>query len=335
MGDYFTASAYTGCSNSLLATTIVEETTSAGKGPAHRMAWFGRERDACVDLQVSRVTAGPPSGSTDPLRGGGTVSVGDTTWNTGSAGSGPTTTTYYLSRDTSLGGTDVRLGDRTVGAVGAGGSSLAINQWMTLPTGSFGTFYVIACADDPNTIDEVSDSNNCAVSSDIAVQWTINRSFSPTAPLWDRSVADTTMTGTIAAGGRVVVAASGRVLPVIDPNAPITPDMTKAPEALPWDVFLTIDKRITSSAKIIGKIPTGPLKPTPLPGGPLKQWQGMVKATVRLPSVIPPGRYWLHVCAPVALDDPNPGSNCSAVRQALVVRQGPVRTPSMRSRAIN
>ena len=320
LGDYFTASAYTGCSNTLLATTIVEETTSAGKGPAHRMAWFGRERDACVDLQVSGVTAGPPSGSADPLRGGGTLSVGDTTWNTGATSVGPTTTTYYLSRDTSLSGADLRLGDRAVGALSANASSLAINQWMTLPDNAFGSYFVIACADDPTTVDEVSDTNNCAVSAAVTVQWTINPGIMLSGPLWDRSVTDPTVTGAISPGARVVVAAGGHVTPVIDPRIPITPDLTKGPEAVPWDVFLTVDTRITDSAKIIGKIPTGPLKPTPLPGGPFKQWRGTVKATVRLPSVMPPGRYWLHVCAPVALDDPNPGSNCSTVKQALVPR---------------
>ncbi len=131
---------------------------------------------------------------------------------------------------------------------------------------------------------------------------------------------DPTVTGGIGPGARVVVAASGSVTPIIDPRTPITPDLTKAPEVVPWDIFLTIGKRSTDSARIIGKIPTGPLKPTPLPGGPLQQWRGTVKATVRLPSVMPPGRYWLHVCAPVTMDDPNPASNCSTIKTALVPR---------------
>ena len=318
LGDYFTASAYTGCSNSLLATTIVEETVGTTAGPAHRVAWFGRERDGCVDMQVSGVTAGPVSGSTDPLRGGGTMAVGDTTWNTGSTAVGGTTTTYYLSRDTALSGADVRLGDRAVGSLAAGGSSLAINQVVTLPDGAFGTYVVIACADDPSTVDEVSDTNNCAASDAVQLGWTINRGFVLTSPMWDRSVSDTRVVGAITPGARIVVGASGRITPVVDPASPITPDLTKAPEALPWDVFLTVDKRITSTAKPIGKIPMGPIKTIPLPGGPLKQWMGSAKATLRLPSIMPPGRYWLHVCAPVQLDDPQPATNCSTVKKPLI-----------------
>ena len=320
LGDYFTAAAYTGCSNSLLATAIVERTIDSVAGPAHRWAWFGRESDGCVDLQESGVTAGLPASASGPLRGGDVIAVGDTTWNTGSAASGPTTTAYYLSRDAALSGADVHLGDRTVGAIAAGSSSVGTNQLLTLPSNTFGQYNVIACADDPSTIDEVSDTNNCAASEEISVEWSLKSAGVLHTPMWDRSPEGIKMAGVVRPGGQIVVTGSGRISPVIDPAQPIGPNVTTAPEAIPWDVFLTIDKRITATAKPIGQIPAGPIKPTPLPNGPMKQWTGAIRGIVRLPAIMPTGRYWLHVCAPLLADDPQPASNCSTIGRPLVPR---------------
>lgn len=49
-------------------------------------------------------------------------------------------------------------------------------------------------------------------------------------------------------------------------------------------------------------------------------WVGAIKGMVRLPAIIPTGRYWLHVCAPLLTDDPQPASNCSTVGRPLVPR---------------
>ena len=49
-----------------------------------------------------------------------------------------------------------------------------------------------------------------------------------------------------------------------------------------------------------------------------RMWVGAIKGMVRLPAITPTGRYWLHVCAPLLTDDPQPASNCSTVGRPLV-----------------
>ncbi len=313
-GDYFTAAAYTGCSNSMLATSIVEQTSGGVIGVAHRWAWFGRERDACVDLQVSGVTAASTSGGA--IVGGEQVSLGDTTWNTGATASPSSTTTYFLSRDASLSGADVTLGSRSVGAISAGSSSVAMNQVFSLPVRAAGSYQVIACADEPDTFDEVSDTNNCSASAVFDVQW----GAGVVSLLWDRTISDPVWKGLGTPGSRLSVTALGRILPFVNPQADLGHLTTSVPEMIPWDVFLTVDPKPSFVGRLIGRIPTGPIKPIPLPGGPLKQWVGTASAGVRLPTVLPAGRYFIRVCAQVRGDDPHMAANCATAKQPLVIK---------------
>jgi subtilase family serine protease len=106
------------------------------------------------DLTVTVVTA-PASA----VRGT-TVTVGDTSANTGAAAVGVTTTTYYLSGNKTVEATDVVLGSRTVIALGPGASHSG-QLSVTIPAGhATGTHYVLAKTDSGNVVAESSESNN-------------------------------------------------------------------------------------------------------------------------------------------------------------------------------
>jgi hypothetical protein len=91
--------------------------------------------------------------------------VGDTVLNQGQLATVATTTTYYLSLDPFKSGNDKELdGQRTVGPLDPGATSTG-SVGVIVPTNApLGTYYLLACADDPNRIAESNDDNNCAAS---------------------------------------------------------------------------------------------------------------------------------------------------------------------------
>jgi subtilisin family serine protease len=107
------------------------------------------------DLVVTAVTA--------PLKAqaGQTIALSGTVQNVGSALLPAQTSTlaYYLSSDTVLGGGDVLLGTRTVPGLGAGAASAGTTM-VTVPAVPVGSYFVIARADDGNTISEARENNN-------------------------------------------------------------------------------------------------------------------------------------------------------------------------------
>jgi subtilase family serine protease len=106
------------------------------------------------DLLVSAITA--------PTRAaaGATISVTDTTKNTGGGGSGPSTTAFYLSANLTLDAGDPRLtGTRAVGSLVADASSVGTTT-VALPLVPPGTWYLMANADDPNAVVETQETNN-------------------------------------------------------------------------------------------------------------------------------------------------------------------------------
>ena len=120
------------------------------------------------DLAEITVTMTPAS----PVRAPGTTfSVTDTTQNFGSA-SGPSTTRYYLSLDVTKNAGDTLLtGSRSVPAL----ATFVTNSGtvtVTIPsTTPLNTYFLLACADDLNTVAESNESNNCnlAVSGTVTV----------------------------------------------------------------------------------------------------------------------------------------------------------------------
>ena len=107
--------------------------------------------NALSDLSVSSLTASVA---------GSTISIGDTTRNGGSGAAGASTTSFYLSTDSTLDAGDTLLGSRLVPALAAGASSAGTTS-VLIPAGTTpGTYYIIAKADAPDAIAETNEANN-------------------------------------------------------------------------------------------------------------------------------------------------------------------------------
>jgi len=122
------------------------------------------------DLVATAVTTTPST----PVRAPGTTfSVTDTVKNAGPAPSGPSTTRYYLSLDTVKNAGDTLLsGARPVPALAADATSSG-SVTVTIPsTTPINTYYVLACADDLNTVVEADETNNCVASATAIVTLT-------------------------------------------------------------------------------------------------------------------------------------------------------------------
>ena len=106
------------------------------------------------DLTVSALTA--------PLRAasGGSISVTDTTKNSGAGSSPASTTAFFLSANSVLDAADTRIpATRVVPALAASASSTGTTT-LVLPPVAPGTWYLLANADDPRAIVETLETNN-------------------------------------------------------------------------------------------------------------------------------------------------------------------------------
>lgn len=106
------------------------------------------------DLQVSAL-----SGPASAVRGT-TIILTDTTRNQGGQQAATSTTSFYLSANTTWDASDIWLGDRAVGVLAAGASSSGSTA-VAIPQGiATGTYYVIAKADAPGMVAETFETNN-------------------------------------------------------------------------------------------------------------------------------------------------------------------------------
>ena len=112
------------------------------------------------DLAENTVSA-PPATKTR----GTTFPVTDTVQNLGTVASAPSTTRYYLSLDAVKSAGDTLLtGSRGVPALAAGASHSG-TVTVTIPAATpLNTYFLLACADAPNTVVETDESNNCTAS---------------------------------------------------------------------------------------------------------------------------------------------------------------------------
>nr|VFK43142.1 MAG: Serine protease, subtilase family [Candidatus Kentron sp. TC] len=90
---------------------------------------------------------------------GESIRITATTKNIGNASAGSSYTKFYLSRDTSLGGSDIYLGDDYVSSLGAGSWSRD-TVTKTLSSSLSGNYYLIAKADATNRVSESNGNNN-------------------------------------------------------------------------------------------------------------------------------------------------------------------------------
>jgi subtilase family serine protease len=109
------------------------------------------------DLVVSALT-----GSTNAASGG-TVSVTETTKNSGGGPAGASTTRYYFSANTTLDAGDTQIGARSVPGLAALATSVQTST-LTLPGNiATGTYYILASADADGVVTETVETNNTTV----------------------------------------------------------------------------------------------------------------------------------------------------------------------------
>jgi CARDB protein/Calx-beta domain-containing protein len=115
------------------------------------------------DLTVSGLSI---SGS---VTGGATITINDTTRNTGGGDAVASTTRFYLSTDIYLNAGDVLLGSRDVPAL-AGGAFSPGSTMCTIPPGTpAGSYQLLAVADSASVVPETSEANN------IGLLWVVVR----------------------------------------------------------------------------------------------------------------------------------------------------------------
>jgi len=110
---------------------------------------------------IETAVSNPPVSAT----AGSSFSVADTVENQGNAPAGASITSYYFSMDTTKGSGDVLLtGSRSVPSLGINGTNSGTIA-VTIPSGAAsGSYYLLACADDTNTVAESNENNNCIAS---------------------------------------------------------------------------------------------------------------------------------------------------------------------------
>ncbi|MBI4685329.1 MAG: SBBP repeat-containing protein [Nitrospirae bacterium] len=105
------------------------------------------------DLIVSAITA--------PLTAtaGQSISIKDTTKNSGGGDAEASTTKLYLSTNTTYNAGDTYLGERAAPSL-AGGATSIVSTSVTIPSGISGAYYIIAVSDAGSVVVETSETNN-------------------------------------------------------------------------------------------------------------------------------------------------------------------------------
>ena len=116
------------------------------------------------DLVVTALS-GPTSGTK-----GNRITVTATVRNQGQASAGSSTLTFYLSLDGTVTSSDIKLGDKSINTLSAGGSQ-NVNVQVTIPSSTAtGTYYIGAIADRTGIIAETNEGNNTRTGNTIAVK---------------------------------------------------------------------------------------------------------------------------------------------------------------------
>lgn len=100
---------------------------------------------------------------------GGSISVGDTTKNQGGGGASASATSFYLSANVLLDGTDTLLTSRSVSALNPGAVESATTTVAIPGSTAAGTYYIVAKADGPGAVPETQEANNARFSSAIRI----------------------------------------------------------------------------------------------------------------------------------------------------------------------
>jgi hypothetical protein len=107
-----------------------------------------------LDLKITALSA--------PSRAaiGSAIVVNDTTRDSGGCGADASVTAFYLSPNSTLDESDIRLAPaRAIGPLTAGASSAGTSN-VIIPDVAPGTWFLIANADDGEMVNEIAESNN-------------------------------------------------------------------------------------------------------------------------------------------------------------------------------
>jgi hypothetical protein len=159
-----------------------------------------------ADLVITSLTA-PPATSTP----GGKFTITDSVTNQGSVAAISTSTRFLLSLNTTRDGADILLtGARAVAELLPSQTSTG-SRSVTVPlTAAIGSYYVLACADDTQRVQESSEGNNCQASATkVLVGWPDLLTTTVSNPPADLPIGATfTVTDTASNQGNVSAGAS-------------------------------------------------------------------------------------------------------------------------------
>ena len=110
---------------------------------------------------VETAVSNPPANA----KPGDTISITDTARNQGQVNAAASTTRYYVSVNGTKDSGDRQLtGSRSVPMLTPGATNTG-TKVVTIPSSTvLGTYFLLACADDPNGLIETNDANNCIAS---------------------------------------------------------------------------------------------------------------------------------------------------------------------------
>lgn len=339
-GDYAKVFPYDNCDNTFAAGAWV--IADAGpQGADHRFVWFGKDGDGCVDLAVRNLTFITNLDDRDGFQRGDTFILSGAVQNSGSADSPPSTVRFFLSKNRKAGPEDTPIsGDVAVPAIAYGEQAIlnnvasdAIPETFGFPDGDY---YVIACADDPDAIEEITDTNNCFVETAQVLRISGGRMVGndfQTMPRGDLDITVQRPTQLPAAGGSSGRAFRGEVAPgaaiLVDEaivqtggarrvaTPPVRYRLSRAPVADDDDV-VTLASR-----------PVGTVRRTR--AGNRTTFR--VTRRVTVPRGIAPGRWYLVTCVvpPAGREDERTVNDCQ-VRRAPILVTGSRRARVVRAR---
>jgi subtilase family serine protease len=136
----------------LIASVDDDDVLDESKETNNRLA---RQLQIGPDLVVSAFTS-PAAGAA-----GGTISVTDTVKNQGGGDAGVSSTTFFLSANSTIGAGDVLLAaSRDVPALAVGATSAGTTVLTIPPDTQVGSYYIVAKADGHDAVDETTETNN-------------------------------------------------------------------------------------------------------------------------------------------------------------------------------
>jgi subtilase family serine protease len=245
---------------------------------------------ALPDLTVTAVSNPPAS-----VPQGGSFQVTDTVANQAVGTAGVSTARYYLSTDTLKGGDTLLTGTRSVGTLVAQGISTG-TVTITVPSGmALGTYYVLACADDLNTVAETSEANNCSASA---------TTVQVTGP-------DLTVTVVSDPPSNVAQDGSFQVTDTVENQAAAAAGPSTVQYYLSTDPLKGGGERLLTGARTVGTLPA--------------QGNSTGTVTVTVPSDMALGTYYVLACADDlnAVVENSETNNCLASGTTVKIRRRP------------